>query len=79
MNPAENNAEAEASDEQVAPKAKKPTATKPSDMSDGLVEFIQAIDEYKRVQQRPFPSWGEVYGVMRELGYEQPGGEQKSA
>ncbi len=54
------------------PKAKKPTATKPSDMSEGLIEFITAIDEYKRVNQRKFPSWGEVYGVLLSLGYERP-------
>jgi hypothetical protein len=31
--------------------------------------FIKAIDAYKRVNQRPYPSWTEVLEVMRKLGY----------
>ncbi|MFT7487419.1 MAG: hypothetical protein ACI9F9_003280 [Candidatus Paceibacteria bacterium] len=54
------------------PKAKRPTATKPSDMSEELIEFITAMDEYKRAQQRPFPSLGEVFEVLKSLGYERP-------
>jgi hypothetical protein len=48
----------------------KVTPTKPSEMSDDLVQFITAIDEYKRTFQRPFPSWGEVLQVLKSLGYE---------
>ncbi|MFT7669589.1 MAG: hypothetical protein ACI8X5_002294 [Planctomycetota bacterium] len=55
-----------------SPKAKKPTPTKPDEMGDDLIEFITAIDEYKRVHSRPFPSWGEVFDVLKELGYERP-------
>ncbi len=77
MTPAKDDSKPEtpqdANSEALAtPKAKKPTATKPSDMSDGLIEFITAIDDYKRVHQRPFPSWGEVYDVLISLGYERP-------
>jgi len=32
-------------------------------------EFIMAINEYKRVNRRPFPSWSEVLDVMKALGY----------
>jgi hypothetical protein len=32
-------------------------------------EFLQAMDRYKRQYQRPFPSWSEVLGVVRRLGY----------
>ncbi len=31
--------------------------------------FIQAIDAYKKVNQRPFPTWTEVLEVIRKLGY----------
>jgi hypothetical protein len=33
------------------------------------IEFARAMDEYKQRNQRPFPTWGEVLGVLRELGY----------
>lgn len=31
--------------------------------------FIKAIDAYKRVNHRPYPTWTEVLEVMRKLGY----------
>jgi len=31
--------------------------------------FIKAIDAYKRVNNRPFPTWTEVLEVVRKLGY----------
>lgn len=43
---------------------------KPDEMSDELIEFITAIDEYKRAHQRPFPTWSEVLDVLKSLGYE---------
>jgi hypothetical protein len=54
-------------------KNKKVAPTKPDEMSDELIEFITAIDEYKRVHQRPFPSWGEVLEVIKTLGYQRAG------
>lgn len=33
------------------------------------LEFIQALDEYKRKHERPFPSWSEVLHVLKNLGY----------
>ena len=38
-------------------------------MTDEQFEFLMAINEYKRVNKRPFPSWTEVLDVMRALGY----------
>lgn len=38
-------------------------------MSDEQFEFIMAIDEYKRVNARPFPTWTEVLEVIKALGY----------
>ena len=33
------------------------------------VEFMKAMDEYKRRSGRMFPTWSEVLEVVRELGY----------
>ena len=42
-------------------------------MSGELVEFITAIDSYKRIHERPFPSWSEVLVIVKALGYERAG------
>lgn len=31
--------------------------------------FVRAIDAYKRVNQKPYPTWTEVLEVIRKLGY----------
>lgn len=33
------------------------------------VEFMNAMDDYKRRSGRPFPTWSEVLEVLRDLGY----------
>jgi hypothetical protein len=33
------------------------------------VEFMKAMDRYKRDNRRPFPTWSEVFNVFRSLGY----------
>ena len=33
------------------------------------IEFIRAIDHYKRKFNRPFPTWSEVLAIVKELGY----------
>ena len=33
------------------------------------VEFMKAMDEYKRKSGRMFPTWSEVLEVVRDLGY----------
>jgi len=38
-------------------------------MSDEQFDFIMAIDEYKRANSRPFPTWTEVLEVIKALGY----------
>jgi hypothetical protein len=53
--------------------AKKPTPTKPDEMSEEVLEFITAIDEYKRVHQRQFPNWSEVLEILKTLGYSRVG------
>lgn len=36
------------------------------------VEFMKAMDEYKRKSGRMFPTWSEVLEVVRGLGYAKP-------
>jgi hypothetical protein len=38
-------------------------------MSDEQFEFLLAIDEYKKKNARPFPTWTEVLEVIKALGY----------
>ena len=39
------------------------------DYSGDEVEFMSAMDVYKRKSGRPFPTWSEVLEVIRSLGY----------
>ena len=41
------------------------------DYSDGEVEFMNALDNYKRTSGRMFPTCSEVLEVIRDLGYVQ--------
>jgi hypothetical protein len=38
-------------------------------MSDEQFEFLMAIEEYKRANAKPFPTWTEVLEVMKAMGY----------
>jgi len=38
-------------------------------MSSEQFLFVTAIDAYKRVNQKPYPTWTEVLEVIRKLGY----------
>ncbi len=44
-------------------------AAEEGEMTDEQFEFIMAIDEYKKVNSRPFPTWTEVLDLMKALGY----------
>ena len=44
-------------------------AAEEGQMSDEQFDFIMAIDEYKRANARPFPTWTEILEIMRALGY----------
>lgn len=48
-------------------------------MNEEQLEFIKAVDEYKRVNARPFPTWTEVLDLILYLGYRKvaPVGEFK--
>lgn len=39
------------------------------EMTEEQFEFLMAIDKYKRVNGRPFPTWTEVLEVIHALGY----------
>lgn len=55
-------------------KGRAKTATNPDSMSEEVIEFITAVDDYKRLNQRPFPSWSEILQVVKTLGYERSQG-----
>jgi len=37
--------------------------------SDEEIVFMKAMDQYKRANRRPFPTWSEVLEVVKSLGY----------
>jgi hypothetical protein len=39
------------------------------DYTDDEIDFMKAMDQYKRDNRRPFPTWSEVLEVLRALGY----------
>ena len=32
-------------------------------------EFLKAINEYKKINKKPFPTWTEVLDILQALGY----------
>jgi len=44
-------------------------AAEEGQMSDEQFEFLMAIDEYKKKNSRPFPTWTEVLELIKALGY----------
>lgn len=44
-------------------------AAEEGEISGELLEFVLAIDEYKKINDRPFPSWSEVFEIVQYLGY----------
>ncbi len=44
-------------------------AAEEGEITGELLEFIMAIDEYKRINDRPFPTWSEVFEIVQFLGY----------
>src|SRR5258708_4859637 len=39
------------------------------DYNDDEISFMKAMDQYKRSNRRPFPTWSEVLEVLHALGY----------
>jgi hypothetical protein len=48
---------------------KKGGAVRPDEMTPEVLEFIHALDTYKRKKQRPFPNCSEILEVLKSLGY----------
>jgi hypothetical protein len=44
-------------------------AAEEGEMTDEQFEFLMAIDQYKRANQKPFPTWTEVLEIARAMGY----------
>jgi hypothetical protein len=44
-------------------------AAEQGQMSDEQFEFLLAIEEYKRKNSKRFPTWTEVFEVIKALGY----------
>ena len=38
-------------------------------MTDEQFEFLMAIDQYKRANDKPFPTWTEVLEEIKAMGY----------
>lgn len=38
-------------------------------LTDEQFNFLLAIDDYKKLNNRPFPSWTEVLEIIKALGY----------
>ena len=49
-------------------------ATCERDYSDSEMEFLQAMQDYKKQSGRMFPTWSEVLEVIKLLGYEKKAG-----
>ena len=54
--------------------SKQSGARKPDEMPEDVLEFIQAIDDYKRQENRPFPTWSEILDIVKSLGYDRKAG-----
>ena len=44
-------------------------AAEEGQMTDEQFEFVMAVDQYKKLNNRPFPSWTEVLELIKALGY----------
>jgi hypothetical protein len=38
-------------------------------LTDEQFDFLMAVDDYKKLNNRPFPSWTEILEVIKALGY----------
>ena len=56
-----------------------PGAYTDRDYSPDELEFLKAMDRYKRVSRRPHPTWREVYQVFMALGYRKRNEREESS
>ncbi|MHC4973811.1 MAG: hypothetical protein ACYTG3_15920 [Planctomycetota bacterium] len=38
-------------------------------LSPEVLEFINAVNDFKSVHQKPFPTWSEIFTIFLSLGY----------
>lgn len=69
--PAERAASRLAKQQAFKTRAHKTPRRKPLalEVDPDVLEFIDAIERFKKSHARPFPSWSEILYVVRELGY----------
>ena len=48
-------------------------AAEEGEIDGDLLEFVMAVDEYKRLNQRPYPTISEIYEIFLYLGYQKTG------
>ena len=44
-------------------------AAEEGQMTDEQFAFVMAVDQYKKLNSRPFPTWTEVLEIIKTLGY----------
>ena len=44
-------------------------AAEEGEMTDEQFEFLRAMTDYKKANNKPFPSWSEVLDVVKAIGY----------
>lgn len=41
-----------------------------ADYTDEQIEWLKAVEAYKRTKQKPCPSWPEILAIAKSLGYQ---------
>lgn len=62
----------EGSDRRAGPRRGKRSINQ-YDLEAETLEFINAINRFKAASGRAFPTWSEVLGILKDLGYEKRG------
>ncbi len=44
-------------------------AAEEGQMTDEQFEFLMTVEQYKKENRRPFPTWTEILEVMKAMGY----------
>ena len=49
------------------------------EMTEDALEFVRAIDEFKRRNNKPFPTWTDVLKIVKDLGYRKAPAHDRSS
>lgn len=49
-------------------------AAEEGELAGDLLEFVMAVDEYKRLNDRPYPTISEIFEIVQYLGYRKVAG-----